>query len=463
MSHKGYSSKWIYWIPFVIIAVSFVIYCFEYFSLNPIVFNGVREKDPGYIYFRYLTYFFILSALLAQALIKTINLSKAQALLISISSVSAPLLTFRHLIIQPFHFLELTSIFYEIAFIVFLTGITHICFYIFNQINKIFFKIPVNEEGITALLIIASMVFLWGFYLDSFTLQGDSLKLFVAGMHPSANTYDYWLHIFTNTHNGPQYRPISFFAIFYFVRSAFGAVAWPFQFLSLILTILGGCLFFNLAKKYIKNYFPALIASCFLASHPAVIKAATHPSLGVKYIFPLVFLIFGMFLIQKRLHIKPLYTITLILLSCVSIMSHEGSFTFPIAFILFDFGLHKKARKQHIFLMIPSVIYGLARLFYFGAPTEGYMQIRLSALITQLPQHLDQALAPKLFLKAITNFPSISLVFFAAIPLLFYFIPKKHYINLGLLFLSIIILVHDNLRGLFLMIFNNNTYKLSCL
>ena len=305
-----------------------------------------------------------------------------------------PLLAFRNLILVYYGYTELINIFYEIVFI----SLVFYIFHLFNLTNKKFLKISFKDEDITALLIIASLCVLWGLYLDSVLLAGDAVKLITAGAIPSANTLDYWLYIFTNSvHGHLQYRPISFFAIFYLIRNMFGPVVWPFQFLGMILMILGGKLFFNLIREISKSYFIALVGSCFLICHLSVIHMMTRPALVEKYFFPLVVLIFGLLLVKKNFLNRIVYCLALVFLSVISIMSHEGSFVFPIVFILFDFSLYKTVRKQYFLLAIPSAVYFFARWFYFKVSNTGIMKVDLLTSIKYLPTYLDHILVPPSF------------------------------------------------------------------
>ena len=438
---KEYILKWLYWIPFAIIAVSFYIYFFEFFSSNPTLFNGAREQNPSYIYFRYLTYFFLLSTFLAQALFKTIGLSKLYTQLFSIIIVSIPLLIFRSLVLTHYGYTELINIFYEVAFIVFGFFVLHL----FNLVNQKFFKISFKDEDTTALLIIASLVFFWVSQLDNVPITGDTLNLMTAVVNPSASSLDYWIHIFTNPTNDVQYRPISFFVIYYLFRNVFGPVAWPFQCLGMILIVLGGKLFFNLIRETSKNFFLALVGSCFLICHSSVINMMTDSSFIEKYYFPIIVLIFGLLIVKRKGLNQLLYCIVLTLLSVLSIMSHEGSFVFPIVFIFFDFTIYKTLRKQYFLLILPSIIYFLARLFYFKIPSEGFMEVDLLTLINYLPKYLDYVLIPRHFLKFIGTIgwlPNPSMCFFSIFSLVcVFFISKKHYLTISVLFFSIIIIL----------------------
>ncbi len=235
----------LYWIPFIIFALSFHIYFMEFFSQNELIFDGVYSKSASYVYFRYISYFFLLSACLSLALLKTTRLNKNHVLPLAGIIVSPPLLAFRHLIIQPFELAGSINIALEIAGA--LAGVYILLFPLPLAVKKIL-KISLKEEDKAGMLIIASAVCLWGFYLDSFIPMGDAWKAFGAGKHPSAHTFDYWLHIFTQPIHGPQYRPLSYYVIFYFFGKLFGPVAWPFQCLGMILVILSGWLFFYLIR-----------------------------------------------------------------------------------------------------------------------------------------------------------------------------------------------------------------------
>ncbi len=194
-----------------------------------------------------------------------------------------------------------------------------------------------------------------------------------------------------------------------------------------------------------KNYWIALLASLFLMAHLTVIYATVNPSLVLKYLFPLAFLIFGILLVKKKLHTKPLYALLIIGLSVLSIMSHEGSFVFPIVFILFDFLFHRRIRKEHLFFIIPAVVYLLARLFYFGAPSKGFMQVDLLSFTDMFPKYMDYAILTHPLTRAwnaVPYLPSFSISFFLALFLICaFFINKKRYLNIGLLFFSILILM----------------------
>ena len=448
--------KWLYWIPFIIVAISFHIYFLEFFSSDTVILNGAREQNPSSIYFKYLTYFFLLGALFAQALFKTTNYTKIYTILLAVTVVSAPLLTFRNLVVAPFDYTELINIFYEIVLICFGLYIL----YFLHLMSKRVFNISFKDEDWTALFIIASLVFSWVFYLDNVPIRGDTLKLMATVTNPSANTLDYWLHMFTNPIHGPQYRPLSFFAIFYLFQHLFGPAVWPFQCLGIILATLSGKLFFNLLKETSRSYFVALVGSCYLICHFSTVSMLIYPSLVEKYLFPLAFLIFGLLIVKQGLHRKLSYSVTLVLLSVISIMSHEGSFVFPIVFVLFDFAIYKTLRKQHLLFILPSAVYFFVRLFYFKVPNKRFMKVDLWNSIEYLPKYLDSVLVPSRYLDFISTIPwmpNLSICFFAVILFVYiyvairqntlglsggiYFTSKKHYLTIGVLFFSAIIIL----------------------
>ena len=213
----------------------------------------------------------------------------------------------------------------------------------------------------------------------------------------------------------------------------------------MILVILTGKLFFNLIKETSKNYTVALVGSCYLICNFSVIKKIMDLSFVAKYLFPLIILTYGLLLIKKGIHKNFSHSVILIFLVIFSIMNHEGSFVFPIVFILFDFLLYKKMRKQFFFLLLPSIVYSFARLFYFGVPSEGFMEVNWRALMDYVPKYMDYILVPYRLAKnmnAVEWLPHFSMCFFVVtLFLCIGFVNKKHYLKIFSLFSLIIILL----------------------
>ncbi len=402
----------LYWAPFCIIALSFHIYFLEFISSEGIIFHITSGQKPSYIYFRYFMYFFLLSALAATAFSKTIKIKKAYSIAFSIAVVSAPLLVFRQAVIAPVSAQETVKIFFEVALII--CGLLIVGWA--GRINKKIWLIPNNDKDKTAFLIIASLIFLWAFYLDHIPIAGDGLMLFPPAVSADALSLNYWLHIFTHTHHGgEQYRPLSFVVIFSLFGHIFGSVAWPFQCLGAVLVMISGMLLFYLIKEISKNYFLALIGGCCLISHYSVINMATKISHVFKYFFPLAILIGGLLAVRKGKLGKKSWPTALFLLSILGILSHEGSFVFPIVFIIYDFALYKKIRRSYMLLIAPSVIYCVFRFLIYKAPSEGFMAVDVFTVLDHLPRYLDYALIPAHFISLGDYWLYFSLLFFVAL------------------------------------------------
>jgi len=146
--------------------------------------------------------------------------------------------------------------------------------------------------------------------------------------------------------------------------------------------------------------------------------------------------------VKKGLLHKAPYIIAAILLSVLSIMSHEGSFVFPLVFILFDFSIHKKILKSHAFLAIPSLVYFLIRLFHFGIPKRGFMEVDFLTLTKSLPQYLEYILASEFLIKESQAAPLLFLcAYFLLFCLCIFYIDKKHYWTIAAFFISTVMIL----------------------
>jgi len=222
----------------------------------------------------------------------------------------------------------------------------------------------------------------------------DSWRLLTAVNNPGSDKMCYWLHIFTNPINGPQYRPISFFATFYWVRSFFGDAIWPYRVIGLMLFIAVVLLIFCFLRSMTQRVFLSLVCTLFFTSQTSTYLLLLEISHAEKYFLPLFELILGLYFVHEGYFRKPKHIVTLFIFSFLAIMSHEAAFILPVLFIAFDLTLGRKPFYGHGIILFPSFLYLAVRMFHFGIPSQGFMQVSWSDLPSLLARFLPFLISP---------------------------------------------------------------------
>lgn len=201
------------------------------------------------------------------------------------------------------------------------------------------------------------------------------------------NGFDYWLDIFTRPNHGPQYRPLSFYAVFNVIPRLFPFGTYIFHLLGIIFIAVA---FLNLNKIMNKLEVPeklkCLLGILFII-HP-VFVSFLEITFVFKYGFPL-FVLSYLLRTMTESSLKPVDLLSLMLLLTLAIISHEGSIVFFSIGWMFYFLLNRNFAPKLLVLAIPTIVYLIARIFYFGVPTEKFMAINFE----QMPLNLMKGLA----------------------------------------------------------------------
>ena len=216
----------------------------------------------------------------------------------------------------------------------------------------------------------------------------DSFKLLCANQYPESGTFSYWLHIFTQpTHGQVQYRPLSFFTYFYILRYIFGTNIVFYNAIGLMLMAYSSYRMLRLSKQLFPTSLSCYFITLLFLIHPCHFELLQDLSCHFKYYFPLIVLIY---LLESLIADNKKISLTqILLLTILSIMSHEGAISFVIIAIA---GLLLKKHFQ-LKILLP-LIFVLILFFYFrisvfGIPRSGFMAVDLSILFSSLITYLN--------------------------------------------------------------------------
>ncbi len=206
--------------------------------------------------------------------------------------------------------------------------------------------------------------------------ESDSFRLMTAFKTPACSNLDFWIKIFTSQMtNGPQYRPISYFATFYIMRMIGGASIFPFHIIAVGLVYLATFQVFNLVQMLTKKFYLALLACTLFLMHPALLGNIYHTAFITKYFIPLNVLLYMFKYSLRDEKLSTLKYLLLCALTALSIGCHEGAILFPLIFMF----KHTRYLRSCI-VYLPSVIYLIARVFIWHVPDTGFMKVSLAAI-----------------------------------------------------------------------------------
>ena len=251
-----------------------------------------------------------------------------------------------------------------------------------------------SHENLFAFALIVTGLLFLRYEVFFAPMLADTFRLITASQNPLAHTVDYWLHVFSTGTFGPQYRPISFFATFFWGREIFGEGILQYRVFGFLVFSGSLFLFYQLLKSVTTNKWISLFLVFAFMIHPASHYLLAEVSHIEKYFMPFLELTLGLYLIKKNPVLSARQVILLCLLSVVAILSHEGAFVFPFVFVAFSLFWQRKLGREHLWLFGPSAVYLLARFFYFGVPKSGFMKVNYWSIFELMPKYFHHIVFP---------------------------------------------------------------------
>jgi VanZ family protein len=223
----------------------------------------------------------------------------------------------------------------------------------------------------------------------------DGWRLLTAFSNPGSHAWGYWLRIFTHATNGPQYRPLSFFVVFYEGRRLFGDDILVYRLVGAAFAFATAAVLFHLARRISGSRFFAFAAALWFCLHAAVPMLLFVISDAEKYFFPAFVLASGLLVVYGDPRGSRRGTLWLFVSSTLAILSHEGAFVFPLLFIGLDWALGRKPAARHLLLGLPGLAYLAGRLAV-GVPAHGFMAVGLGAAPEAAARYLSFVFFPEI-------------------------------------------------------------------
>ncbi|MBI4064138.1 MAG: hypothetical protein HY401_07545 [Elusimicrobia bacterium] len=232
-------------------------------------------------------------------------------------------------------------------------------------------------------------VWLWYLWVFSVPFFSDQLRLLTANQSPDSSSLKYWVHILTRPAHGPQYRPLSYFALYYWCREIFGLNLWFYHALALGFFSTSVLLCWRWLRLLSRSETAAFLAILFFAVHPTHNVFVSDLAAAEKYYVTLSILLWGLIQTASPHPLRLSGALALGALLSVAIVSHEGSFVFPLIFLMQAAALGRPLSRNWGFLLLPSVAYAVFRFLHWGLPQEGFMETRLSFIPYGLAYYLE--------------------------------------------------------------------------
>ncbi len=230
-------------------------------------------------------------------------------------------------------------------------------------------------NSLISLFIFSALSYLLFGKFNSVGYNFDSLKAITASKTLYSDTFSYWLQIFTQPIHIVQYRPLSIFAYFYWIRSIFGVDPISFRIIFLILLTILSTTMFSFFKRRMNPSLAMLSVVIFLI-HPTHQYLVYEISHNLKYYGPLLFLFLSLEILSRD-EISYKHYGFVILLITLSIMCHEASFVMPVVLLLYRYLYYKKINKGDFILILPSLTWLLTRVFIWRIPRKGEFQVNI--------------------------------------------------------------------------------------
>ncbi len=201
----------------------------------------------------------------------------------------------------------------------------------------------------------------------------DSLQGITASKLQDSWSLEYWLKIFTQPHYREQYRPLSLFAYFFWLREILGTNPILFRFVFIIIFSTLSSLMYIYLKNFLDKISSFTAVMLFITSATNfywIYEISNH----LKYYGPLVFLLIA--LLTSLNGLKKNSQI-LIVLTCLilSIFCHEASSIFSLVIFLYLYFFKKKITKKHFIILLPLFVLGITRVFIWRVPTSGEFSV----------------------------------------------------------------------------------------
>lgn len=248
-----------------------------------------------------------------------------------------------------------------------------------------------RQRPIIAVLFIALVVYL---YWPLLTLElpihaWDAIRYFNVDKINNVWSVDYFISIFTNFTNGPQYRPLSFFLYQLVTKTLFQHHIWAYQALGLLIVFAICFYLFKILRHFKISFSPRFFVFIVFIMHPYYFP--THSNdMFFKYQATLLIFTYGLYRLVRVNRVDTKLQITLALLVLLSIPMHEGSIIFPLAWSVFVFvPFQIKKIKQFWIPFIPTLIYVVVRFLVMDIPQEGFMRVGFEHFPTAFLQYFD--------------------------------------------------------------------------
>lgn len=202
----------------------------------------------------------------------------------------------------------------------------------------------------------------------------DGVKAITAGKILEAGDISYWIKIFTTPIHAEQYRPLSLFAYFYFISKFFGENPEVFRIIFVFLVGIISLLAFELNYKFTRNKLISIFGVLIFLTHAGHQYMVYEISHHLKYYGPLLFLLLSLRLADKH-ELQNREVLWILAWLILSIMSHEGSFIFPLLIILYRFLQRKTFLITDFYIFMPFLCWLYVRWFVWGVPVEGEFQV----------------------------------------------------------------------------------------
>jgi hypothetical protein len=282
----------------------------------------------------------------------------------------------------------------------------------------------------------------------------DDIVFMAASKIPETSQLAYWLKIFSSPNSWThQYRPLGFFAYFFFFRKLFGE--------NFVLWRLLPILTFALTMVYVIRSLEVLkVSKCvawvfafFFFFHYANVFSTLDMSCWAKLHVTMLILTYGWWRILEAQSISLKLAATLTILCFLLIGLHEAAITFSFCWLLTAWGFNKKGASRLLLTLIPSAIYLVVRLWVWQLPqvanSESGMALDFSALpkiffylfgLLSFNQSLNMAQGDPRLINGMSVLGFLFFLFFLGLGIYFYWIRKEKKILMFFLSATILIL-----------------------
>lgn len=245
---------------------------------------------------------------------------------------------------------------------------------------------------LSSIIFFLFLIFVWHIWSFQLNFLFDSAIYISAVQHLKSGSFSYWWDIFTNLNAWQiRYRPFGFFGYFYLLRETCGINPICARSVNIILFFFSTILMFFILKRKNSSWIHAFIfTSVWILFFGHIHPVFTISNAG-KYLFPLLAMMIGLFLIKKIKDKNPSIVLSLLLmaLSAFCIFGNESHLGVSLVFLLALWSYSKLNIASVFIISFPTLIYLIFRVFIWKIPSADSIftvSVQFSEIVYLLPR-----------------------------------------------------------------------------